>query len=176
MGRADVSLTANGEAEARRLGMRLKGMKLQHVLVSPLQRAIQTCELAGLQAMAVTEPDLIEWDNGNYEGMTHNEIENECPGWNLFRDGCPNGESPQQVSKRVDRLIAKLNELNGNVALFSHGHLGRVLGARWIGAPIQYADGLLLGTASICILSYQHLSRLHPAIELWNFDMAMLDF
>ena len=172
-GRADVSLTANGEAESRRLGVRFKGITFQHVLASPLQRAIQTCELTGLQAMAVTEPDLIEWDNGDYEGKTHYEIENDCPGWNLFRDGCPNGESPQQVSGRVDRLIAKLKELDGNVALFSHGHLGRALGARWIGVPILYADGLLLGTASISILSFQHQSILQPAIQLWNSSLEI---
>jgi probable phosphoglycerate mutase len=167
-GRADVSLTANGELESQKLGERLKGIHFQHVFVSPLQRAIQTCNATGLVSKVEMEPDLIEWDNGDYEGKTHIEIESDRPGWNLFRDGCPNGESPQQVSDRADRLVSKLNKLEGNVALFSHGHLCRSLGARWIGLPILYADGLLLGTASICILSYQHQNVLRPAIELWN--------
>jgi len=167
-GRADVSLTANGELEARRLGEQLRGVSFQHVLVSPLQRAIQTCQSAGLATHAVNEPDLIEWDNGEYEGRTRKEIAKERPGWSVFRDGCPNGESPQQISDRADRLIVKLRELDGNVALFSHGHFGRVLGVRWIGLPIELAERLFLDTASLSILSYQHQDVAQPAILLWN--------
>lgn len=167
-GRADVSLTANGELEARRLGEQIRGVSFRHVLVSPLQRAKQTCQSAGLADDAVNEPDLIEWDNGEYEGRTHKEIAKERPGWSVFRDGCPNGESPQQISDRADRLILKLRELDGHVALFSHGHFGRVLGVRWIGLPIEFAQRFFLDTASLSILGYQHQDAAQPAILLWN--------
>jgi broad specificity phosphatase PhoE len=167
-GRADISLNSSGEQEARQLGKRIQGVSFQHVLVSPLQRAKQTCQLAGLSQKAETEPDIIEWDNGEYEGRTHHEIESERPGWNLFRDGCPNGESPEQISDRANRLIFKLKKLDGNIALFTHGHFGRVLGVRWIDLPVQFADRFLLQTASVSILGYQHNNAARPAISLWN--------
>ena len=167
-GRADVPLTENGELESRRLGEQVRGISFRHVLVSPLQRAKRTCQWAGLNDEAVNEPDLIEWDNGEYQGRTHKEIAKERPGWNVFRDGCPNGESPQQISDRADRLIVKLRELDGNVALFSHGHFGRVLGVRWIGLPVEFGERFLLATASLSILSYQHEDAAKPAILLWN--------
>ena len=167
-GRADIPLTPNGEAEARRLGERIRGIAFQYVLISPLLRARQTCQFAGLADKAEAEPDLIEWDNGDYQGRTHKEIESVRPGWELFRDGCPNGESPQQISDRVDRLISRLVKLHGNVALFTHGHLGRVLGARWIGLAVELAERLQLDTASLSILSYQHNQALQRAISLWN--------
>lgn len=167
-GRADISLTTNGEIKARWLGDRIGDISFQHVLVSPLQRAKQTCRFAGLAEQAEEEPDLIEWDNGDYEGRTHIEIETMRPGWNLFRDGCPNGESPQQISDRADQLILKLRKLDGNVALFTHGHFGRALAVRWIGLSVEYAERFLLETASLSILSYQHSNLAQPAISLWN--------
>jgi len=167
-GRADISLTTHGETEARWLGERISDISFQHVLVSPLQRAKQTCRFAGLAEQAEEEPDLIEWDNGDYEGSTHIEIERMRPGWNLFRDGCPNGESPQQISDRADRLILKLRKLDGNVALFTHGHFGRVLAVRWISLSVEFAERFLLETASLSILGYQHSNLAQPAISLWN--------
>jgi NADPH2:quinone reductase len=150
------------------LGERIGDISFQHVLVSPLQRAKQTCRFAGLAEQAVEEPDLIEWDNGDYEGRTHIEIETTRPGWNLFRDGCPNGESPQQISDRADQLILKLRKLDGNVALFTHGHFGRVLAVRWISLSVEFAERFLMETASLSILSYQHSNLAQPAISLWN--------
>jgi probable phosphoglycerate mutase len=147
-GRADIQLTANGEDEARKLGERIRSIVFDHVLASPLQRARQTCELAGCGEHAETEPDLIEWDNGEYEGHTHADVFKQRPGWNLFRDGCPGGEMPDQISVRVDRLIERLIALDGNVAMFAHSHIGRVLGARWIGSPVQTGEHLILNTAS----------------------------
>ena len=167
-GRADIPLTENGEDEARLLGDQIRSFSFEHVLTSPLQRAQRTCELAGLSQQATVEPDLIEWDNGDYEGKTGLEITASRPGWNVFRDGCPNGESPAQISDRADRLIQRLKQLDGNVALFSHSHLGRVLAARWIGLSVDHAQSLLLKTASLSIFSYEHDRTDQPAIELWN--------
>lgn len=167
-GRTDLPLTTDGETAARAVGERLQNVAFDHVLMSPLQRAQQTCALAALKPVPEIEPDLTEWSNGDYEGRTHAAIRELQPGWNLFRDGAPHGESPAQISDRVDRLIARLRTLEGNVALFSHGHLCRVLGARWIGLSVRQAEHLLLGTASISILSYEHDRSDEPAIALWN--------
>jgi len=167
-GRTDLPLTAHGEAAARKAGERLKNVPFAHVLTSPLQRARQTCALAALKPTPEIEPNLTEWDNGDYEGRTPEEIREAQPEWNLFRDGAPNGESPLQMSERVDRLIARLRTLDGNVALFSHGHLCRVLAGRWIGLSVEQAERLLLGTAAISILSYAHDRPEDPAIALWN--------
>ncbi len=164
-GRADIPLTANGEDEARRLGERLRVYAFNHVLSSPLQRAWRTCELAGLSQCAKVEQDLIEWDDGDYEGRTSTEIHATRPGWNVFRDGCLGGEMPDEISARADRLIERLMKLDGNVALFSHSHFGRVLAARWIGLAVEHAQSLLLSTASLSILGYEHD---RPAIVLWN--------
>jgi probable phosphoglycerate mutase len=169
-GRTDIPLTANGEAAARKVGDRLSKLSFAHVLVSPLQRAQQTCALAALKPLAVNEPNLIEWDNGDYEGHTPAKIRESQPEWNLFRDGAPNGETPVQISERVDRLITHLRTFNGNVALFSHGHLCRVLAARWIGLSVEQAERLLLKTASISVLSYEHDCSDEPAITLWNSE------
>jgi broad specificity phosphatase PhoE len=138
------------------------------VFTSPLQRARRTCELAGLGEIAEVEPDLAEWDYGDYEGQRPEEIRKARPDWNVFRDGCPGGESPVQVSERADRLFARVRTLEGNVALFSHGHFGRVLGARWIGLEIRQAQHLLLSTASVSILGYEHNAAEVPEIALWN--------
>jgi len=167
-GRADIPLTQNGEDEARQLGNRIRIFPFEHVLTSPLQRARRTCELAGLSRDAKVDADLIEWDNGDYEGRTPADIVATRPGWNLFRDGCPNGEMPEEISARADRLIQRLTKLDGNVALFSHSHLGRILAARWIGLSVEQAQPLLLNTASLSILCYEHDRPDQPAIELWN--------
>lgn len=167
-GRADLSLTQNGEDEARQLGERVQKIVFSHVLTSPLRRAKQTCNLAGLQTQATVDEDLSEWDNGDYEGKTSQEILAKRGGWNIFLDGCPNGEMPTTISARADRLISKLVSLNGNVALFSHSHFGRVLAARWIGLSIEHGQRLLLNTGSISVLTYEHDRTDQPAIALWN--------
>ena len=167
-GRTDIPLTEQGEQDARGLAERLLALKFSRVFTSPLQRARRTCELAGLGKVAEIEPDLAEWDYGDYEGQRPVDIRKARPDWNVFRDGCPGGESPAQVSGRADRLIARLRTLEGNIALFSHGHFGRVLGARWIGLQIRQAQHLLLGTASVSILGYEHNKVEAPAIILWN--------
>ncbi len=167
-GRADIPLTPHGEDAARKAGERLREVPFAHVLTSPLQRAQRTCSLADLTPTPEIEPDLAEWDNGEDEGRTHAQIIESRPNWNLFRDGSPGGETPAQVSSRADRLIARLRELDGNVALFSHGHFGRVLGARWIGLPVEQAQHFLFSTAAISILSYEHDRTDSPALALWN--------
>ena len=143
-----------GEEEARQWREPLGRVAFARVLSSPRQRARRTCELAGLATTAEIEPDLAEWDYGDYEGMRSVDIRAARPGWNVFRDGCPNGEAPVQVSARADRLIARLSMLEGNVALFSHGQFGAVLVARWIGLPLVDAQHFLLGTASLSILGH----------------------
>jgi len=167
-GRTDLPLSQQGEANARQLAGRLRTTTFSRVFTSPRRRARLTCELAGLGAMAQIEPDLAEWDYGDYEGKRSVEIFTARPDWNLFRDGCPHGESPAQISDRADRLIARLRALDGNVALFSHGHFGRVLGARWIGLPAIEAQHFLLGTASLSLLGYEHDRADQPVISLWN--------
>lgn len=173
-GRTDLPLTARGEAAAREVGRRLQKISFGGVLTSPLQRARQTCALAGLGPAPEIEPNLEEWSHGDYEGRTPAQIRESNPGWNLFRDGAPHGESPAQIAARVDRLIARLRTLDGNVALFSHGHLCRVLGARWIGLSVEQAEPLLLTTAAVSILSYAHGRSDAPAIALWNSSVHEL--
>lgn len=167
-GRTDLPLTAQGEGNARGLARRLGGVAFGTVLTSPRQRARRTCELAGLGAAARVDPDLAEWDYGDYEGLRTAEIRARRPGWNLFADGCPGGESPADVSDRADRLIARLGALEGNVALFTHGHFGRVLAARWVELPVLAAERFLLGTASVGILGHEHGDPAEPVISLWN--------
>ncbi len=167
-GRTGLPLTALGEDEARNLGLTLKGIPFSHVLTSPLKRARRTCELADLEPTAGIDADLAEWNYGDYEGQRSEDIREKNPDWNLFRDGCPNGESPEQVLERADRLIARLRTLEGNVALFSHGQFGGVLAARWIGLPPDAARHFPLGTASHSILgSHPHHPEV-PVIERWN--------
>lgn len=167
-GRTDIPLTTHGEETARALGQRLGNLSFAHVFTSPLKRAQQTCAMAGLSATPEIEPDLAEWDNGDDEGRTSEEVLASRPGWYLFRDGSPNGETPAQISDRADRVIARVRMLNGNVALFSHGHFGRVFAARWIGLSVEQAQHLLLDTASLSVLCYEHDHTDHPAISLWN--------
>ena len=169
-GLTDLPLTPNGERNARRLGERLKGMRFARVFTSPLQRAARTCELAGFGAVAETDPDLVEWNYGQYEGRHSAEIFAERPDWQLFRDGCPGGESPVQVSERADRVIQRVRTVPGNVLLFSSGHFIRVLAARWLAlGPETAGRYFLLTTASLSALGYEHkLSQ--PVIRLWNDD------
>jgi len=167
-GRTEIPLSAQGELNARRLASALAPVNFSHVLTSPRQRARRTCELAGLGAGAVPDPDLAEWDYGDYEGLTSAEILKGRPGWELFRDGCPGGETPPQVAARADRLIARIRSMQGNVALFSHGHFGRALAVRWAGLPVGDGERLLLDTASLGILSYEHANLAAPVIARWN--------
>jgi probable phosphoglycerate mutase len=167
-GATDIPLTSRGEEEARELGQRLRGIRFAHVLVSPRLRARRTCELAGLGAAAEVAPELAEWDYGDYEGQRSVDIRKVRPDWNIFRDGCPGGETPTQVSNRADLLIARLRALNENVALFSHGQYGCVLAARWIGLPLVEAKHFQLGTASISILGYDHHHPDVSVIAQWN--------
>jgi broad specificity phosphatase PhoE len=167
-GRTDIALTARGEDEARGLAPRLRDIRFAHVLTSPLQRARRTCELAGLGAAAEIEADLAEWDYGDYEGQRSADIRKQRAGWNVFRDGCPHGETPAQVCGRADRLIAQLRALDGNVALFSHGQFGCVLAARWIALPLIEAQHLAFGPASLSILGYDPHHPEVAIIALWN--------
>ena len=166
--RTDLPLTEPGESAARQLGQRLRGIAFGRVFSSPRLRARQTCELAGLGAVAEIEPDLAEWDYGDYEGRRTAEIQVTRPAWNLFRDSCPNGESPDQIAARADRLIARLRLLDGDVALFTHGHMGAVLGVRWIGLPTEEGVHFPLGTASLSRLASVPNHPDVPVIALWN--------
>ena len=166
-GLTDLPLTDQGEAEALRLRDRLAGRGFTAVLSSPLQRAVRTCELAGFGAVAKIEPDLVEWNYGAYEGRTSADIHAERPDWQLFRDGCPDGESPEQIGARADRVIRQVRAVDGDVLLFSSGHFLRVFAARWLGLAPAAGNYFLLGTASLSALSYEH-DRSEPAIRLWN--------
>jgi len=168
-GRTDIPLTAGGEAQARALEPRLRLIRFDAVFTSPALRARRTCELAGPVGPAATiDPDLAEWDYGLYEGRTSRDIRKDRPGWNCYRDGCPGGESPDDVSHRADRLIARLCRLSENVALFSHGEFGCSLAARWIGLPVMQAAHFQLATASLSILGF---NPDHPGLRViaqWN--------
>ena len=166
-GRSDLALTSRGENEARALGPRLKGLKFDHVLSSPLRRALRTCELAGFIGPATLDRDLLEWDYGHYEGRTLLEIHRERPEWELFRDGCPGGESVLQITERVDRVVSRLRALEGNVLIFSSGHVLRVLATRWIDGSAALGRRLALDPASVCVLGYGH-DRTDSVIRLWN--------
>lgn len=170
-GRTDLPLTQHGEQKARRLGQRLQGLMFNRVFTSPRLRARRTCELVDLNTAPETEVNLAEWDYGDYEGRRTDEIHVERPGWDLFTDGCPNGESPEEASERVERVIRKLRSLEGNVALFSHGHIGRLIGGRWIGLAATQARRLALSTASVSILGHE---QNEPALLLWNADAGAL--
>ena len=166
-GRTDLPLTERGERNARALGERLRGLTFAKVLTSPLQRAMRTCELAGFGGAAEIEPDLVEWDYGQYEGRRTVEIHAERPDWDLFRDGCPGGESPDQVSARADRVIERVRHIDGDVLLFSSGRFLRVLAARWLGLQAAGGRYLLLSNASLSALGYED-KLAEPVIRLWN--------
>jgi broad specificity phosphatase PhoE len=166
-GLTDLPLTPAGEANARRLGARLQGEVFARVLCSPLQRARRTCELAGFGACAESDARLREWNYGDYEGRTSAEIHAKRPGWQLFRDGCPGGESPAQVAARADSLISTLRGVAGDTLLFSSGHLLRMLAARWLGLAPAEGTLFMLDTASLGVLGYEHTPQ-QPVIRLWN--------
>jgi broad specificity phosphatase PhoE len=166
-GRTDLPLTVRGEDNARRLAERLKPLTFAKVFTSPLQRAARTAELAGFGREAETDRDLLEWNYGDYEGRRTIDIHAERPEWQIFRDGCPGGESPQQVGVRADRVVDRVRAVKGNVLLFSSAHFLRVLAARWLGLEPAAGRLFLLGTASLSALTYEHgLSE--PTIQLWN--------
>jgi len=164
-GITDIPLTDNGRKVARHLKPVLAKETFARVLTSPLQRARETCELAGLAEDAEIDRDLVEWNYGEYEGLTPKQIQVNAPGWMIFSDGCPGGESPEQVGARADRVIAKVRALKGDVALFAHGHIFRVFAARWLGLPAAAGRHFLLDTATLSILSYY---RDIPAVKRWN--------
>ena len=168
-GRSDIPLTDRGERNARSLAGRLHGMTFARVFTSPLARSRRTAELAGFGDLAQADLDLMEWDYGHYDGKTTAEIRKENPGWSLFRDGCPGGESVAAVECRADRVVARLRPIESRVLLFGHSHFFRVLAARWLGLPV--GDGRLyyLSTASLSVFGYEH-SRAEPVIRLWNDD------
>jgi broad specificity phosphatase PhoE len=174
-GLTDLPLTPDGELNAVRLGERLKGVTFTKVFTSPLQRATRTCEMSGFSAGAITDADLVEWDYGKYEGLTSAEIHRLNPGWDLFRDGAPGGESLEQIGERADRVVQRVRKIAGDVLIFSSGHFTRVLTARWLGlAPGIGGRYFLLSPASLSALSYEHnLSR--PVIRLWNDDHHVVD-
>ena len=166
-GRTDLPLTERGERNARQLGQRLIGLSFHMILTSPLQRAMRTCDLAGFQAGSIVDSDLLEWDYGKYEGRRSADIHKERPDWQLFRDGCPGGESPEQVAARADRVVSRLRATNGDTLIFSSGHFLRVLAARWLGLDAEAGKYFMLSTASLSALGYEH-DRSHPAIRLWD--------
>ena len=168
----DVPLTENGRMAALRLQPALAKEVFALVLTSPLQRARETCKLAGLANQAVIEHDLLEWHYGEYEGLTTKQIQLMKTGWSLFRDGCPGGETPAEVAARANRVIAKAQMAEGNVALFAHGHILRVLAARWIHLPANYGEHFLLDTATLNVLGYYYDS---PALKIWNAPLAGLE-
>jgi probable phosphoglycerate mutase len=166
-GLTDLPLTERGERNARRLGGRLQGHAFARVFTSPLQRAKRTCELAGFGKVAAVDPDLVEWNYGDYEGRKTADIRKERPDWQLFRDGCPGGESVQDVGARADRVLARLRAVDGDVLVFSSGHFLRVLGARWLGLDASGGRFFHLSTATLSILGYEH-NKAEPVIKLWN--------
>jgi len=172
-GRTDLPLTEGGERNARALGARLRGLVFAKTFTSPLQRAVRTCELAGFGNGAELDPDLMEWDYGQYEGRRTAEILEERPDWQLFRDGCPGGETPAEIGARADRVVSRVRAVHGDALLFSSGHILRVLAARWLGLEAAGGRYFVLGTAALCILGYEH-NLGEPAVRLWN-DTHHLD-
>jgi broad specificity phosphatase PhoE len=166
-GLTDLPLTERGERNASRLGDRLKGLAFTKVFASPLQRASRTCELAGFGAEAEVDRDLLEWNYGQYEGRRTADIHMERPDWQLFRDGCPEGESPEEVGVRADGVIRRVRSLKGDVLLFSSGHFLRVLAARWLGLEAAGGRFFMLSTASLSALGYEH-NVCQPVIRLWD--------
>jgi broad specificity phosphatase PhoE len=169
-GTTDIPLTDKGRRLAERMRPVLATTVFELVLSSPMQRARETCKLTGLGDRAIIDPDLIEWNYGEYEGLTPKQIHEVAPEWLIFRDGCPGGEMPEQVGVRVDRVIARARAVAGNTALFAHGHLLRVLAARWIGLPPSGGQHFLLNTGTLCVLGYYHRV---PAVRIWNGPLSI---
>jgi broad specificity phosphatase PhoE len=166
-GLTDLPLTERGERNAQALGLRLQGIAFTRVFSSPLKRAVRTCELAGFADRAEIDHDLVEWNYGDYEGLRSVEIREQRPDWRLFRDGCPGGETLDQIGARADRVVARVRSVSENVLLFSSGHFLRVLAARWLGLDVGAGGYFVLETASLSILGYDH-NRSEPAVRLWN--------
>jgi broad specificity phosphatase PhoE len=166
-GLTDLPLTERGEHNALRLRERFKGLTFAKVFTSPLQRAMRTCELAGFGTLAEIDRDLLEWNYGEYEGRRSIDIHKERPDWQLFRDGCPGGESPSEVGTRADRAAKRVRAIDGDVLVFSSGHFLRVFAARWLGLDAAFGKYLLLSTASVSALGYEH-NRSEPVIRLWD--------
>jgi probable phosphoglycerate mutase len=170
-GHTDIPLTPKGENNAKQLGNRLQKKTFAHVFSSPLQRAMKTAALAGLEHVVKPEPLLLEWNYGDYEGLTTSKIHQQNPTWLIFKDGCPGGESPNQVAARCDQLIQKIESLQqespGDILFFAHGHILRMLATRWLGLPPEDGRFYLLSTASLSVLGYEH-SLSEPVIRLWN--------
>jgi probable phosphoglycerate mutase len=168
-GRTDLPLNKSGEERARHLGERLRQFSFARVFTSPLQRASRTCALAGFGEVAQVDPDLVEWDYGRFEGKLTRDIVNERPGWEMFRDGCPDGESPQDVAARADRFIAIARHIDGDVLAFSSAHIIRMIAARWLGLPPGAGRLFFCRPASVGVLAFEHNSRDEPIISLWNY-------
>jgi broad specificity phosphatase PhoE len=166
-GLTDVPLTERGEQNAKRLGNRLAGHVFAKVFTSPLKRARRTCELAGFGTVAEVDRNLVEWNYGDYEGLRTAEILKANPNWQLFRDGCPHGETPDQVGARADAVVARVREVQGDVLIFSSGHLLRVLAARWLGLEPVAGKFFMLKTASLSALGYEN-ELCRPVIEFWD--------
>jgi broad specificity phosphatase PhoE len=164
-GRTDLPLSAAGEAEAKALGQHLRGLEVDRVVSSPLTRAVTTARLAGFGDRIETTDALLEFDYGDYEGLTTAEIRASRPGWDLFRDGCPGGETVEAAAARVRPLVAELAAADGRTLLFSHGHQLRILAACYLGLPPEAARHLFLGTASLSVVGVEHE---WPALLLWN--------
>jgi probable phosphoglycerate mutase len=167
-GRTDIPLNAAGEEHARLLGANLARFKFVKVFTSPLQRASRTCELAGYGAVANVEPALVEWDYGEFEGKLTADITKARPGWELYRDGCPKGESPEDVAARADSFIARVRELEGDVLAFSSGHIIRMIAARWLGLPPHAGRFFYVRTASVGVLAFEHKNPDEPIVAVWN--------
>ena len=168
-GRTDLPLNEHGEEHARRLGAALRPISFSQVFTSPLQRAATTCKLAGFGGVAEVDPDLIEWDYGRFEGKLTRHILKERPGWEMFRDGCPGGESPEDVAARADRFIARVRGIDGDVLAFSSAHIIRMIAARWLGLPPGAGRFFFCRPASVGVLAFEHNSRDEPIIGLWNY-------
>jgi broad specificity phosphatase PhoE len=164
-GRTDIPLTERGRRQASALATPLGEWTFGLVLSSPLQRALETCRRAGFGSEAQLRPELMEWDYGQFEGLTSREIARKQPGWSLWRDGCPGGEAPEEVGRRVDRVIAEVRQAAGNVLIFAHGHVLRVLTARWLDEPPGGGRHYALQTAALSVLGYEHDD---PVISRWN--------
>jgi probable phosphoglycerate mutase len=168
-GRTDLPLNECGEAHARQLGERLRGFTFVRVFTSPLQRASKTCELAGFGSAPEVDSDLIEWDYGRFEGKTTSDVLKERPGWELYRDGCPGGETSQDVAVRADRFIARVRGITGDVLAFSSGHIIRMIAARWNGLAPAAGRVFFCRPASVGVLGFEHENRDQPVIRLWNY-------
>jgi broad specificity phosphatase PhoE len=164
-GKTDIALTDEGRRQASALAPQLKAWQPDLVLTSPLQRALETCRLAGFGERAQVRPDLAEWDYGRYEGLTTDQIKAMDPNWTLWRDGCPGGEQAADVGRRADRVIAEVRAIGGDVLIFAHGHVLRVLASRWLGEPAAGGRHYALQTATLSVLGYEHRDAV---IQRWN--------